>query len=300
MDDHIRYYETAGITIQVESDLPITDSTFAAKFAAFRVESPGDDVAVVHHHFGLPDLSDRDLGKEVYRRPPWAIYRSDESWHYLGISPKSDDSTPHCFAVFNLDHTDIHVYTSEVYEQAWRRGGLGSLTLFPTDQVLLARLLADREGCMVHSSGMVVQGQGLAFVGHSEAGKSTAIGLVKERLGNVVQVLSDDRNILRRWPGGFQVHGTWSHGDVLEVSPGPGCLRALLFLEQHRTNELLPIDGKEVWRRLLATLVKPLVSAEWWNKQMDLVERIVVEVPCYTMRFDKSGAIVGELERLLR
>ena len=40
-----------------------------------------------------------------------------------------------------------------------------------------------------------------------------------------------------------------------------------------------------------------MVTADWWQKEMDLLERIVAEVPCYTMRFDKSGAIVAELEK---
>jgi hypothetical protein len=31
---------------------------------------------------------------------------------------------------------------------------------------------------------------------------------------------------------------------------------------------------------------------------MNVLEQIVNEVPCYTMRFDKSGAIVAELEKL--
>ena len=42
----------------------------------------------------------------------------------------------------------------------------------------------------------------------------------------------------------------------------------------------------------MATLVKPLVSAEWWNKQLDLVERIVVEVPCYV---DGNGISVPKV-----
>jgi len=50
----------------------------------------------------------------------------------------------------------------------------------------------------------------------------------------------------------------------------------------------------------LATLIKPLVTAEWWKKEMDVLERIVAEVPCYAMRFDRSGAIVQELERFAR
>ena len=43
-----------------------------------------------------------------------------------------------------------------------------------------------------------------------------------------------------------------------------------------------------------------MVTADWWHKEMDVLERIVAEVPCYTMRFDRSGAIVPELERLVR
>ncbi|MBN1321659.1 MAG: hypothetical protein JXA87_12555 [Thermoleophilia bacterium] len=301
MDDHVRYYEIAGITIQVESDLPITDATFAAKFAAFQVEAPGDDVAVIHHHFGLPDLRGRDLGQEVYRQPPWAIYRGEGSWHYLGIAPEPDDPTLHCFAAFSLDHSNAHVYSNDAYERLWHDGGLTSLTMFPTDQILLARLLADREGFLVHSSGLLIDGQGLLFVGHSEAGKSTTTQLVRRRLGERAEILCDDRNIVRRWPEGFRLHGTWSHGDVAAVSSASGPLRAVLFLEQHRHNELVPLaDRKAVWQRLLATLIKPFVTAEWWRKEMDALERLVAETPCYMMRFDRSGAVVPELERLVR
>jgi len=69
-----RFYEIAGLTVQVESDLPITDGTFDPKFAVFEVAGPGPDALVVRLHFGLPAVEERDLGREVYRRPPWVIY----------------------------------------------------------------------------------------------------------------------------------------------------------------------------------------------------------------------------------
>lgn len=298
---HVRYYQIAGITIQVESDLPITDSTFAGKFARFQVEAPGDDVAVIRHHFGIPDLRGKDLGKEVYRRPPWAIYRGERSWFYLGIAPEPDDPTLHCFAVFSMDHSNVHIYNGDRYEKVWRNGGLASLTMFPTDQIILARLLADREACLLHSGGLTIDGQGLLFVGHSEAGKSTTMQLVRRSLSDRAEILCDDRNVVRRWPEAFRLHGTWSHGDVAEVSPASGPLRALLFLEQHERNEIVRLDDpRVVWQRLLATLIKPFVTAQWWQKEMDIVEQMVAEVPCYTMRFDRSGAIVTALERLVR
>ena len=55
-----------------------------------------------------------------------------------------------------------------------------------------------------------------------------------------------------------------------------------------------------IWARLLATLIKPMVTAEWWQKELDVLERIVAEASFYTMHFDRSGAIVPELERLAR
>jgi hypothetical protein len=76
-------------------------------------------------------------------------------------------------------------------------------------------------------------------------------------------------------------------------------LRAILFLQQDTRNEIVPLtDRKEIWRRLLATLIKPMVTAKWWQKELDVLEQIVQEVPCFTMKFDKSGKIVSELVKL--
>ena len=43
-----------------------------------------------------------------------------------------------------------------------------------------------------------------------------------------------------------------------------------------------------------------MVTAEWWQKELDVLERIVAEARFYTMHFDRTGAIVPELERLCR
>jgi hypothetical protein len=61
------------------------------------------------------------------------------------------------------------------------------------------------------------------------------------------------------------VHGTWSHGTTADVSPASAPLAAILFLRQDTRNELVPLtDRKAIWRRLLATLIKPMVTAAWW------------------------------------
>ena len=105
-----RYYGIAGLTVQVESDLPITDTTFEPKFAVFEVEGPGPDTIVVQHHFGLPSFDEADLGRELYRRPPWAIYRSTDRITYIMGGPEPR-AAPVC-RLGDSDHTSIEVLTA--------------------------------------------------------------------------------------------------------------------------------------------------------------------------------------------
>ena len=84
-----------------------------------------------------------------------------------------------------------------------------------------------------------------------------------------------------------------------EVSPNSAPLTAIIFLEKAQGNHLIFLDDKkEVIRRILPCMIKPFVTADWWDKTLSLVEKIAREVPCYSARFDLSGRIVDLLERL--
>ncbi|MCX6690272.1 MAG: radical SAM protein, partial [Methanoregula sp.] len=203
--DQRRYFRIGGITIQVDSDLPFSDTTFDPKFSSFRVEGPGEDTVSIRHHFSLPDLPEEKRGEELYRKSPWAIYRKGRSWIYTGIPTDGTVSPLHRVAVFSDDHSSGRIYNDSTREDSFRKGNLGSLTMFPSDQILIARLLADRNGFFLHSCGAVMDNKGLLFVGHSEAGKSTTARLIAAH----AEILCDDRNIVRRFDDGWKVYGTW-------------------------------------------------------------------------------------------
>jgi hypothetical protein len=330
--DHRRYFEIAGITLQVESDLPFTDQTFHPKFRKFQKDGPGPDTVTIRHHFELPDAKPGELGHEVYRRAPWAVFRKGQSWVYLGISPDSEDHDLHHVAVFNNDYSRGEFYHPD--DAVFRRGDLHSLTLLPTDQILLAQLLADRQACFLHSAGAIFGSSGpksadstdssqhirhstfdnrhsppeaefgLLFVGHSEAGKSTVVKLIQDR----AEILCDDRNIVKKEGRGkgkdgrsvaqglFRVYGSWSHGEVPLVSASSAPLRAILFIKQSPDNHLVPVtDRSEALKRLLACVIRPLETTSWWQKTFSVVEALAREVPCYIMEFDKSGRIVEQI-----
>jgi len=316
-----RYYQIAGITIKIISDLPITDTTFHPKFKCFEVDGPGTDTIIIRHYFSLPPLTSLDMGEEVYRRPPWVIYRKGPSWIYVVVPggtwepikrlwhrfyPKPREKRNggsftrprlvqtkdiHQFAVMN--RRTIKIYNKT--ERSFHRGNIPSLTLFPTDQVILARLLAEREGCYIHASGVVLNGKGFLFVGHSNAGKSTMAMMLKGK----AKVLCDDRMIVRRWPDGFKIHGTWSHGDVPDVAADAAPLKAILFLKQNRENRLIPLDHpQQIIGTLLACVIRPLGTADWWNKTLTLVDIMAWEVPCYYLHFNKDGGVIDLLRHL--
>jgi hypothetical protein len=283
---YCRYFRIAGVTIRVTADLPICDSTFAAKFKKFEIERPESEQVRLTHHFAIPAIRADHLGREMYRKAPWAIYRKGSSWTYLGIKPGRKIHSVYCLAEFNDAHTLGNIYHQD--GSIFSIGKLHSLTLFPTDQIWLARVLAERKGFFLHAAGMKIHGQGLLFAGHSEAGKSTTVSLLQDE----GEILCDDRMIVRRWPEGFRIHGTWSHGDVPHVSAADAPLRAILFLEKARTNRMSRIENpKDILQRLLPLLIKPLVTSDWWQKTLAVVGELIHEVPAYRLRFDKSGRI---------
>ena len=295
-----RFFRVGGMTICLEADLDLGAVRFKEELEAFAVEKPCSDIITYHHHFAMPDPEGIDLGQVVYHKPPWSISRKNGTWYYRGIVPGK--RIIHRMAVLSPDHSFGTIFSNPGSLKMIEQKGWHSLTLFPTDQVLLGPLLAGRNAVLLHAAAASINDKGFLFVGHSDAGKSTTMELLKserDKNGLNTEILCDDRNILRKWPEGWRVHGTWSHGTTADVSPASYPLAGILYLEQSEKNEIVPAtDRKAIWKRLLATLIRAAVTAEWWQKELDILQQLVEEVPFYTMRFDKSGAIVPKLVKV--
>lgn len=289
---HLRYFQIAGITMQVTADFPMRENTFAPIFEKFHVTEPGSDIISIHHSSPIPSLSKIRFGDEVLHSLPWAIFQHNGTWIYKGITSDENSDNPFMIGFFNQDHNQGRIYRKT---EDYLHGNLASLTTFVSDQLLLARVLADRQGCYLHAAGIILNGQGFLFVGHSEAGKSTMLKLLRGH----GEILCDDRIIIRRWPEGFKIHGTWSHGELPDVSPKSAPLKAIMYLEKAATNELIEITEKQQrLGKVLSHVVKPLITADWWEKTLDLAGKVATEIPAYRLMFDKSGKIVDVLKQL--
>ena len=93
MSETVRYFQLAGVTLEVSADLPLLPGTFEPKLNLFEVDGPGPQRAGIHHHFSLPDLDPRSLGREVYRQAPWLVYRDGERWTYTRAPHSSGAET---------------------------------------------------------------------------------------------------------------------------------------------------------------------------------------------------------------
>jgi len=291
--DNIRYYSIGGITIRVESDIPFSENTFHPKFEKFRVDGPGEDNVVIRHHFGIPDFPIEERGIELYRKSPWAIYRKDQSWIYTGLPSNENLSSPYRIAVFSNNYSLGKIYNDQCRENNFKKGNIHSLTMFPTDQIFIAKLLEDRNGFILHSCSVIINEIGLIFIGHSGAGKSTLAKMMKPYF----EILCDDRNIVRRNSNGWELYGTWSHGDVPDISANFAPLNGIFFIEKSESNRIDKInDYIEIRKRLLEHIIRPLTTNDWWCNTLNEIEIIIKEIPFFIMKFNKNGDIISILK----
>jgi len=291
---HQRYFQIAGITIEVNSEREFRDNTFGPSLVPFAIDKPGNDVIQLEYFFSMPEWNEKMLGKLVYEQAPWLIYNREESWSYVSYVENDTLKSFLQLAIFSNGYSHGRLFFAS--DNRFLIGNLNSLAMFPTDQIWLAKALLARQAFYVHSCGLVVDGNGLLFVGHSQAGKST----IAKLFSNQAELLCDDRNIVRHWPGqGWKVHGTWSHGELSQVSSSSAPLKGIFFLEKSQENALIPIhDRMEIRKRLIPCLPRPFVDLKWWESIWPIVSQIAAEIPVYILHFDKSGAIVPLIREL--
>lgn len=283
-----RFYQLGGLVIQVEATLPLLDSTFASKFHSFLVSSPQKAEVLIKHFFSFPPLDEESVGPIVYEYPPWVIRDGGQKWHYFCYSPWEEKAL-YLMAIVSRDFSQINVYHPA--PNIFLRGGLPSLTAFPTDQVLLAQVFPQFQGAYFHAAGLIHEGRGLVFLGPSGEGKSSITKLFKQF--SAAQILCDDRVIIRQGGEKWRVYGTWSHGEVPDVSSSSAPLQELYFLKQGKNNRRRLITSKfEVTMRLIDLLVKPHPISTWWERVITICQSIAQSMPAYELEFDLSGEVV--------
>jgi hypothetical protein len=183
------------------------------------------------------------------------------------------------------------------FECRWNRGR-GSITLHPSIysfdallRVVLSMVLPMRGGLLLHASAVAAgKRKGFIFAGRSGSGKTTMA-----RLLGKTTILNDELCVVTINKKGARLYGTPFWGEMRTGAPHPESypLRTIYFLEKAQTTARVVLDCAEAFRRLLATVCSFSSNAVITQGLLSVVERIILRIPAYELRFSRLSAEVS-------
>ena len=160
----------------------------------------------------------------------------------------------------------------------------------PVLELLMINYLAQSRGAVIHSCGIKYRDQGILFVGESGAGKSTLTRLWNK--AGDVDILSDDRTIVRKKDGAYWIYGTPWHGEAKFGSPESVKLDRIYFIQHGAANLARRMNGAEPVQNLLTCSFPPYWDTDGMEFTMDLFSDLTATVPCHELFFKPDGDVV--------
>lgn len=167
---------------------------------------------------------------------------------------------------------------------------------YPLDELLITHRLALDGAVELHSCGIVLDGIANLFVGHSGAGKSTTSRLWASLAG--VQILSDDRIILREHGGEIFLYGTPWHGESAFALPLRTPLTRILVIEHGHGNVLTRLSPPDAVSELFARCFVPFYRHEYVDAALEFLQKVAAAVPCYHYAFEPNESSVQAILKL--
>jgi len=168
-------------------------------------------------------------------------------------------------------------------------------------QVLIIYYLAkNRCGALFHSAGLHDGQRGFLFAGLSRAGKSTTSRIWDEI--PEVNILNDDRIIVRKYKNEFYMYPTPWHGDYSDYLNDKTVKKAKLsklFYIYHRDTNLAErvtyIDG---FSQFFKTLFLSFWDKDCMKFTLDFLVDILAKKPCYKFGFKNDPRIISYIRDL--
>ncbi|HEX8141788.1 MAG TPA: hypothetical protein VF553_04275 [Pyrinomonadaceae bacterium] len=280
----------ADLHVALYSDDPSMKLEVEGATNLFVVEDAKPDATV---RAGWAELDDQEAGEPLFDSGAlWRLYREGSGYLWRFQTPYFG-RIPYKTARFNHDFTRGEVLLHRPYFETER--AVYPLE-YPLDELLLLNLLAGGKGVELHSSGIRDEaGEGSLFVGQSGAGKTTIARLWERREG--VEILSDDRVVVRKVDGQFYMYGTPWHGEARYSSPLRTPLRRLFFLRQGVRNELEELKRAEAAARLFACSFPTYHDTDALCYTLELFDQLTKEIACRELSFTPDEGAVDFIRR---
>jgi hypothetical protein len=243
------------------------------------------------------DLILKTLGCDEIKKPKGALIRTINKANIVQIN-----STNYCRYVtdketgqivqatyYSHDYSDIEIHLIKSRQYM----GL-SLTDYEyvVTGVAFSDRLAELGGVVLHGSSIAYEKQGIVFSANSGIGKSTQTSLWKERFGDKVIIINDDKPALRFYDDTPFIFGTpWSGKTDLNTNLQVP-LKAIVFIKRSDSNWIERINIKESIFNLTNQIARPYYDESIGEKTLDFIEKLVMNVPIYKLHCNTSQEAV--------
>jgi len=270
----------ADVAISIEGE---TSGEIASAYLPFIGQGKPDISLRLHR--GIPEIV---VGEKVFECPPiWTLYRENGT-SVIRLFPEMGDLQRVLFFPHPLKHADLYF--------------AHNCTRFidpyfgPTIELLLMHYLAQEKGVTLHACGIVLEDKGILFLGESGAGKSTLARMWDQESG--VDILSDDRVIVRRQGPEFRVYGTPWHGEATFGSPREAKLERIFFLRQGQKNSLKEMKGLDTLSHLLTCSFSPLWDSQAMEFVLEFFSQLTAQVPCQELSFRPEKSALALVKKI--
>jgi len=267
----------ANIAISLISDIPESDVALPPAYRPFAGSGKPDITLRLRR--GAVDVQ---AAKEIFDCPPiWRLYRRDKT-AIIRLFPGQP----------GIERTLILPSSLQDAELCFSPTADRFIDPFfgPALELLMVNLLARGKGVILHACGIARNGGGILFIGKSGAGKSTLAELWQREPG--IDILSDDRIIVRKKAEALWMYGTPWHGTARFGSPRRAPIKNLFLIRHGQKNSLVPAKSSRAAAKLLACSFPPHWDAAGMGFTLDLFNELVTCCPCKELFFRPDRSVV--------
>ena len=277
-------FTIGDITISVEGDSKLTALEIPSAYLPFIENGKTDVTLRLHEKIFVPAV-----GEKIFDSPPiWSLYRNNGT-SILRIFDEMPGYGRTLVLPQHIENADLYFDDSA--------GKYYNPYFGPTIELLMVNYLAQGGGVIIHGCGIKKDDRGLLFAGESGAGKTT-MARIWSHVPDI-EVLSDDRTLIRKKDDHFVMYGTPWHGEGKFGSPGSVKLDQIYFINHAGENSIIKSTNAQSVTQFLQCSFPPFWDVAGMEYSMDVFSELAEATPCHMLSFKPDNSIIEFVDELL-
>ncbi len=270
----------ADLVINIESS---NEAFFCGRYKAYECAfCPNPDM---HIKIEIVDSITAPQGELCFQKNSAWLLKLEDGRFCRYLKRLKTDEIMLCIT-YSSDYSDVYLKISKKLNQS-------NMSITDYEYIYTGFMFSNRlttlGGSVLHGSSIVFDGEGIVFSANSGTGKSTHVGLWRQRFGNRVEVINDDKPALKIENGRAFIYGTpWSGKTSLNTNIK--CpLKAVAFISRSKKSAIKKMDVLNAVLNFSNQLPNPFYDSEIGAKTVDFIKKLYeVNIPVYDLSCDIS------------